>query len=50
VTARSLEVGVGGGFRVGLPFGLVRFDLALPAETRVTWKRLQFYAGIGQGF
>ncbi|HEY8550947.1 MAG TPA: translocation/assembly module TamB domain-containing protein [Vicinamibacterales bacterium] len=46
----SLQVGLGGGLRLDTPAGLLRFDLAVPANRRDFDPRVKWYFGLGQAF
>ena len=50
ISVTALQVGVGAGARLDTPFGLIRFDLGVPANPRSIDPRWRFHFGFGHAF
>jgi len=50
ISFTALQVGVGAGARIDTPFGLVRFDLGVPANPRSIDPHWRFHFGFGHAF
>jgi outer membrane protein assembly factor BamA len=50
ISFTNLQVGIGAGARVDTPFGLIRFDLGVPANPRSIDPRWRFHFGFGHAF
>jgi outer membrane translocation and assembly module TamA len=50
ITFGDLQVGVGAGARFDTPFGLIRFDLGVPANPRPFDPKWRFHIGLGHAF
>ena len=46
----DLQVGVGAGARLDTPFGLIRFDLGIPANRRSVHSKWKVHFGLGHAF
>jgi len=50
ISLGALQFGVGAGARLDTPFGLIRFDLRVPANGRSIDPRWRFHVGFGHAF
>jgi outer membrane protein assembly complex protein YaeT len=50
ISLTQLQIGLGAGARFDTPFGLLRFDLGLPANRRPFDPRWRIHFGLGQAF
>jgi outer membrane protein insertion porin family len=50
ISLTDLQVGLGGGARLDTPFGLIRFDLGVPANPRSFDPRWRVHVGLGHAF
>jgi outer membrane protein insertion porin family len=50
ISLSALQVGVGAGARLDTPFGLIRFDLGVPANPRSIDPHWRFHFGFGHAF
>jgi len=50
ISLTALQVGIGAGARLDTPFGLIRFDLGVPANPRSIDARWRFHFGFGHSF
>jgi translocation and assembly module TamA len=50
ISFTDLQIGVGGGARFDTPFGLIRFDLGIPANPRPFDPKWRIHIGLGHAF
>jgi translocation and assembly module TamA len=50
ISFTDLQIGVGAGARFDTPFGLIRFDLGVPANRRAFDPRWRIHVGLGHAF
>jgi outer membrane translocation and assembly module TamA len=50
ISVTDVQVGLGGGARFATPFGLIRFDLGIPANPRSFDPRWRVHVGLGHAF
>jgi outer membrane protein assembly factor BamA/autotransporter translocation and assembly factor TamB len=50
ISFTDLQIGVGGGARFDTPFGLIRFDLGIPANPRSFDPKWRVHIGLGHSF
>lgn len=50
ISFTDLQIGIGGGARFDTPFGLIRFDLGIPANPRSFDPKWRIHIGLGHAF
>ena len=50
ISLTDLQIGIGGGARFDTPFGLIRFDVGVPANRRSFDPRWRIHVGLGHAF
>ena len=50
ISLGDLQIGLGAGARLDTPFGLIRFDLGVPANRRSFDPRWRIHVGLGHAF